>query len=100
MQAGTRTTTRNDATLTSGDEGEAMPDVDRESVARPRPDWRDAESYAYTRDLTPEGWAWEFLRRNPEYRAECAAHVSKCGEQAADPDAELWGLVGFSDPRC
>lgn len=67
------------------------------SIGKP---WRDAESYAYTRDLTPEGWAWEFLRRNPEYRAEYDAHVSKRGERAADLDAVRWGLVGFCDPRC
>lgn len=99
MQAGTRTTTRNDATLTSGDEGEAMPDVDRGTAAPPRPDWRDAESYAYTRHLTPEGWAWEFLRRNPKYRAECDAHASKRDDQAAGPDPARWGLVEFRDPR-
>lgn len=33
------------------------------------PDWRNGDDYAYARDLTPHGWAWEFLRRNPAYRA-------------------------------
>ena len=28
------------------------------------PDWRDENSYAYTKFLTRRGWAWEFLRRN------------------------------------
>ena len=35
----------------------------------PRLDWRDPATYSYTRDLPPEGWAWEFLRRNPKYRS-------------------------------
>lgn len=39
------------------------------------PDWSDDGSYEYTSDLSAEGWAWEFLRRNRDYRddyAECA----------------------------
>ena len=32
------------------------------------PDWRNPADYEYTADLTLHGWAWEFLRRNPEYR--------------------------------
>jgi len=37
------------------------------------PDWRHAEDYAFTADLTRDQWAWEFLRRNPDYRREWAA---------------------------
>lgn len=33
------------------------------------PDWRDPANYAYTAHLTARGWAWEFLRRNPAFRA-------------------------------
>ena len=32
------------------------------------PDWRIKEEYNFTNELTLEGWAWEFLRRNPLYR--------------------------------
>ncbi len=32
------------------------------------PDWRDPQAYAFTARLTAAQWAWEFLRRNPEYR--------------------------------
>jgi hypothetical protein len=39
----------------------------------PAADWRRPEPYAYTRDLGREGWAWEFLRRNPDYRRDYAA---------------------------
>jgi hypothetical protein len=36
-------------------------------------DWREPADYAFTENLTPTGWAWEFLRRNPEYRADWKA---------------------------
>jgi len=32
------------------------------------PDWRDASQYEFVRDLSHRAVAWEFLRRNPEYR--------------------------------
>ena len=32
------------------------------------PDWRDAS--AYPEDASPGTWAWEFLRRNPEYQKD------------------------------
>src|SRR5208282_2111303 len=41
----------------------------------PKPNWRDASSYAYTRHLTREAWAWEFLRRNSAY-AKMAGSLS------------------------
>lgn len=34
-------------------------------------DWRDESCYEFTGRLTSHMWAWEFLRRNPEYRAFC-----------------------------
>jgi len=30
-------------------------------------DWRDRESYAYTACFSLREWAWEFLRRNPDF---------------------------------
>ena len=33
-------------------------------------DWRNLGDYAFTQDLTPELWAWQFLRRNPGYRKD------------------------------
>ena len=32
--------------------------------------WRDPEAYAFCDELTSEQWAWEFLRRNPEYQRQ------------------------------
>ncbi|MET0087661.1 MAG: DUF6499 domain-containing protein [Sedimenticola sp.] len=34
------------------------------------PDWRNPEDYAYTDHLSDEGWAWEFLKRNPNYQSD------------------------------
>lgn len=36
-------------------------------------DWQQAGQYAFTTDLDAAQWAWEFLRRNPTYRAEWQA---------------------------
>jgi hypothetical protein len=59
----------------------------------------------------PSDWAWEFLRRNPEYRADWQAsvprrlpHVTlKDGTRLLRlrrryPRAERWGLYAFADP--
>ena len=33
-----------------------------------QPDWRNRSHYDYTASLSRQGWAWEFLRRNPAFR--------------------------------
>jgi len=33
-------------------------------------DWRPPDDYAYCADLTRDQWAWEFLRRNPDYQSD------------------------------
>ena len=30
-------------------------------------DWRNPKDYEFTKSLNSDGWAWEFLRRNPDY---------------------------------
>lgn len=35
------------------------------------PDWRDENAYPKPKDLSYRYWAWEFLRRNPEYQKAC-----------------------------
>lgn len=37
-------------------------------------DWRNPEDYTYTESLHVHDWAWEFLRRNPEYRKAWTKH--------------------------
>lgn len=36
-----------------------------------RPDWRDPESYKHLQKLDRAGWAWEWLKRNPDFIAAC-----------------------------
>ncbi|MDQ3564748.1 MAG: DUF2285 domain-containing protein [Pseudomonadota bacterium] len=49
------------------------------------PDWKDEA--AYSKQLTPRGWAWEFLRRNPEYQSDYQVFSQL-------PDAEDGRLTG------
>jgi len=79
--------------------------------------WRDPKDYGFTKKLTSEGWAWEFLRRNPEYRKdwerELKIYVQKQRENPTeklsvdDPwfgitpveDSSLrWGLYVLANP--
>lgn len=72
---------------------------------------RRREDYAYSRELDSTGWAWEFLRRNEEYRR--AYRVNRAGHPVAIQHvsgatlyrprrrflaAEDWGLELFADP--
>ena len=65
--------------------------------APPPLDWCDPQSYAYTRTLTRDAWAWEFLRRNPDYRAAWA-HVVGQVRRLPAPAARRFGLVTLEDP--
>lgn len=70
-------------------------------------DWRDSDTYYRSAcSLTDRGWAWEFLRRNPDYRAQSSsvklldhadddrkpAIVERCQNTAT---AAPWGLICF-----
>lgn len=67
--------------------------------------------YDYTMGLRRRDWAWEFLRRNPDFAAEAYAHyhtVQRSMSCIADskvlhlyersPLAETWGLIFFPNP--
>lgn len=65
-------------------------------------DWRRAEAYAGLDDLSPADLAWEFLRRNPDYRADYAA-FRQDGYLSGGPDLgdrrfARWGLSFPADP--
>src|ERR1700722_18615976 len=49
-------------------------------------------------ELSAEGWAWEFLRRNPSYRRHYIA-CNKADEIVASRMAHRWGLLQFVDPE-
>lgn len=65
-----------------------------------RPDWRDAGAYRFAW-LDRPGFAWEWLRRDPAYRAAYAA-AQDAGAGAMSPMgyacAARWGLVAYADP--
>ena len=65
-------------------------------------DWRKSGDYEFTRNLSLDEWAWEFLRRCPEYRQEWESlrrsHTAFCGMILKDC-REKWGLRrGYLDP--
>ncbi|QCO05898.1 hypothetical protein D3867_28965 (plasmid) [Azospirillum argentinense] len=53
-------------------------------------DWRSAAVYADAASLPVAGWAWEFLRRNPEYRAATRAAAQRSADHGAV--GRRWGL--------
>jgi len=51
--------------------------------------WRTPSAYLYATQLDLVDWAWEFLRRNPAYRADAA-------RQSPSPD----GAEDDEEPDC
>lgn len=43
--------------------------VDEKSAVDRPCGWQDPDAYGWVMDLPRLGWAWEFLRRDPEYRS-------------------------------
>ncbi|MGQ3141146.1 transcriptional regulator domain-containing protein [Rhizobium oryzihabitans] len=56
--------------------------------------WRSDAAYDYIDKLTPGDLAWEFLRRNPDYRKSYRELVAigRLTEDVAREFAEQWGL--------
>lgn len=56
------------------------------------PDWKSDADYDFTDKLSPEGWAWEFLRRNPRYRDQYkeVRAVGSEYEQKYGPNKRKW----------
>jgi hypothetical protein len=57
----------------------------------PQGDWRSPATYDYAVQLDPAGLAWEFLRRNPDYRTAFAA-ASRASDQDQEGPGRRWGL--------
>jgi hypothetical protein len=63
--------------------------------------WRISTAYDYVNELDAPDLAWEFLRRNPEYRQDYA-RLKQRGldeDQAAAALSAKWGLSFRSRPR-
>jgi len=41
------------------------------------PNWQNPDDYRFPRNFPAYRWAWEFLRRNPDYRTEWSAVLSR-----------------------
>ena len=64
-------------------------------------DWRTPAAYKRIKDLPPAGFAWEYLRRNDEYRHDFNA-IARTGEPGArqlERFAQRWGLRFPKRPR-
>lgn len=40
-------------------------------------DWRTPAAYKRIKDLPPAGFAWEYLRRNEDYRHDVETHAEE-----------------------
>lgn len=58
--------------------------TDRKAEDLPNAPWGVSAAYLYTLDLDSPTLAWEYLRRHPQYRADCA--------RRRGASFERWGL--------
>jgi len=64
------------------------------------PDWRDAAAYAPLLAADRSIFAWEWLRRNPDYRAAAERALALCGQREVKSlAAGQWGLHAFEPPH-
>jgi hypothetical protein len=63
-------------------------------------DWRDAAAYAPLLAADRSIFAWEWLRRDPHYRADAERALQGCGQLGVKSTAaEQWGLHAFEPPH-
>lgn len=70
----------------------------------PNTDWRTPATYAHAQNLSTAGFAWEFLRRDPDYRRDFR-RVKASPRGMVEPQttfADRWGLrfPGGPQPAC
>lgn len=60
----------------------------------PEFDWRSRDAYRPIQDITAPGFAWEFLRRSPDYRHDVKRHIRRPSHisRADDVFVRQWGL--------
>lgn len=63
-------------------------------------DWRDAAAYAPLLAADRSLFAWEWLRRDPNYRAAARHALGRCAPGALPPPSDYWGLHGYEPPDC
>lgn len=57
--------------------------------------WHPSAAYLYVLHLDGPALAWEYLRRNPEYR-----RAWQCHRRRSQHEAQRWGLRLLEDPAC
>ena len=87
-------------------DGKIIPGIDR--------DWRNPKDYEFTQSLNPHQWAWEFLRRNPEYRKDWHLALEEYLRQYprqvvrirgpgfaihSGRSMEKWGITAYTNPE-
>lgn len=57
-------------------------------------DWRAPAAYKHTKNLPAAGFAWEYLRRNDEYRHDFNAIAlnGRANARRLEAFAQRWGL--------
>ena len=61
-----------------------------------KPKWKKRKSYAYTEEFNNAQWAWEFLRRNPDYRKDWKSWHAPNAPVTDDQVRHLAEISGFS----
>lgn len=64
-------------------------------------DWRSPAAYKFAKSIPAAGFAWEYLRRNDEYRHDfqTIALTGKPGARQLERFAQRWGLRFPERPR-
>lgn len=64
-------------------------------------DWRAPAAYVHTKTIPAAGFAWEYLRRNDDYRQDFQILVRAKRPKASELEAfaQRWGLRFPARPR-
>ena len=64
-------------------------------------DWRVPGAYGHAKTIPAAGFAWEYLRRNDEYRHDfqIITLTGRLGERQLERFAQRWGLRFPKRPR-
>ena len=64
-------------------------------------DWRAPAAYRHVKNLPAAGFAWEYLRRNDDYRHDfqTIARIEQPGVRDLEAFARRWGLRFPKRPR-
>ena len=65
-------------------------------------DWRSPAAYRHAKHIPAAGFAWEYLRRNDDYRRDyqTVATTRRPGSPALEAFADRWGLRFPMRPGC